>query len=205
MFNDWLKSVQESHGYEHTFISHPHRYSHLRKHYYALQMKHKLFSGLHTHQSTDRVRFLHPIAMLSFGGRSLPLDLALEASDTLQLYKALVAHQDKINTNLDCLEPRRFFPTSSFLRQKDIIRYEVALKDVVTELAARHDSQDAVSPLTCVISTLADTVIARIPRASLEAAPMRQTFRSNLIYLLSDLHVSGNLVGTYYLPSMWCY
>ena len=36
-FNAWLESVQDAHGFRHTFIHHPTRYSHLRKYTYMLQ------------------------------------------------------------------------------------------------------------------------------------------------------------------------
>jgi superfamily II RNA helicase len=190
-FNEWLHSVQTEHGFNHTFVTHPHRYSHLRKFYYAPQYKPKMpFSGLDTYESTERTLFLHPISMLSFGPRSLPPDLALEASDTLQLYMALVSHKDKIRDDLSTLEPTKFFPDHSLLSQKDIIRYEDALKAIVLKLV----NQDATSALSAIIQDLEDRKLGQI-RHLLEITPSKLSFRSNLIHLISDLHVGDNLVS----------
>jgi ATP-dependent RNA helicase DDX60 len=195
VFNSWLKSVQEAHGYKHKFISHPHRYSHLRKYNYLLQKApQKSFTGLNLFQSTERLRFLHPIAMLSFGARAMPPDLALEASDTLALYGALVACQDRLRVDLDHLQPSKFFTDRSFLRQKDILRYEAALKDVIESLLSSGDPRDMSSPLHSVIHHLEDKVMQEIPKILLNSAPSRGSFRSNLIHFVSDLHVNGDLV-----------
>jgi hypothetical protein len=195
VFNSWLKSVQEAHGYKHKFISHPHRYSHLRKYNYLLQKDPpKSFTGLNSFQSTQRLRFLHPIAMLSFGARAMPPDLALEASDTLALYGALVACQDRLPVNLDHLQPSNFFTDHSLLRQKDILRYEAALKDVLEPLLSSGDPQDMSSPLYSVIHHLEDEVMQEIPQTLLNSVPSRGSFRSNLIHFFSDLHVNGDLV-----------
>jgi len=137
--------------------------------------------------------------MLSFGARSIPSDLALEASDTLTLYEALVACG---LVNLDHLQPSKFFPDPGFLRQKDILRYEAALKDVIDPLISAGDSQNLTSPLQSIIRHLEDSVMQQIPKALLNSAPPRDRFRSNLIYLVSDLHVNGDLVRKY-LDNLW--
>lgn len=193
VFNNWLQSVQEAHGYKHKFICHPHRYSHLRKFNYVLQKRIETpFAGLDCYQSTDQLRFLHPMAALSFGARSLPSDLALEASDALALYNAFVSC---LHVKLDHLQPSKFFPNPGFLRQKDILRYEAALKDVVEPLIASSNPEDSSSPLHAIIRHLQDPVMRTIPDELLNIIPLRDCFRSNLIYLVSDLHVNGNLVS----------
>jgi ATP-dependent RNA helicase DDX60 len=195
IFNTWLGAVQEAHGYKHSFISHPHRYSHLRKFTYALQLEPNEFRGLDVYKSTNRARFLHPIASLSFGVRSLPTDLALEASDALKLYNALVLCGDAISFDLRSLEPTVFFPDNRFLRQEDIVRYEVALKAVLSDLIGSYDPRETSSPLRGIIRTLEDPVIRKIPSKLLNTAPTRMRFRENLIHLVSDLHVDGNLAS----------
>jgi ATP-dependent RNA helicase DDX60 len=194
-FNKWLESVQHAHGYEHAFISHPHRYSHLRKFYYALRpTPDSPFPGLDVYTPPGNIRFLHPIAMLSSGALTLPADLALEASDTLRLYEALAMHKDKISVNLDNLKPERFFQNVSLLRQEDIIRYEVALKEVIVQMTSLHDTQGLASPLHSVVHHLEDPILSATPRRALEAQPSKPIFRGNLLYLLSELHCHGDLV-----------
>ncbi|KAF7974023.1 hypothetical protein HWV62_13539 [Athelia sp. TMB] len=194
IFNEWLRSVQEAHGYQHKFISHPHRYSHLRKFNYVLQKPIKQsFTGLESHQPTGRLRLLHPISLLSFGARSMPPDLALEASDTLSLYEALTKRQDRINVNLRGLHPKKFFEGSGFLTQKDVLRYEAALKSILVPLISSNDPNDSNSTLNLVIRDLEDPVMREMPPESLNQIPARGAFRSNLIHFLSDLHTSGDL------------
>ncbi len=198
IFNTWLKSVQEAHGFKHTFVQHPYRYSHLRKFYYLLDEKRKAdsFTGLNGYRPTSSTRFLHPISMMSFGTRSMPSDLALEAQDTLTLYQALVRHNRLLGLGIDALEPQRFFAESKgkLLTQKDIIRYEAALKYVLSPIFATFDPTDPSSPLRYILNELTDTMIANVPASSLNATPLAQVFLDNLIYLISDLHANDSLV-----------
>src|SRR3954469_12326813 len=129
--------------------------------------------------------------MLSFGACSLPPDLALKACDTLTLYKALASHQGSIAGDLSYLEPTIFFLDPVALCQKDIVHYEAALKSVVSGLV--NDPKDLTASLSGIIQTLEDPKLARIPWHVLEAAPPKATFQSNLIHLLSDLHIAENL------------
>lgn len=212
IFNEWLKSVQEAHGYQHKFISHPHRYSHLRKFNYVLQKPIKQpFTGLESHRPTERLRLLHPISMLSFGARTMPPDLALEASDALSLYEAFTKRQDQISVNLQELHPKIFFEGSGFLTQKDVLRYEAALKAILVPLISSNDPNNANSTLNLIIRDLEDPVMRELPPQLLNQIPPRGVFRSNLIHFLSDLHTSGDLVSrsqelhSYsYLPSSAC-
>jgi hypothetical protein len=132
--------------------------------------------------------------MLSFGTQSIPSDLALEASDTLTLYNALVACKDRLAVDLDHLQPSKFFPDPGFLRQKDILRYEAALKDVLRPLISSGESQSQSSPLHSIVNHLQDQVMRELPKAHLNRVPPRPWFRANLIYFVSDLHVNGDLV-----------
>ncbi|KDQ52162.1 hypothetical protein JAAARDRAFT_73245 [Jaapia argillacea MUCL 33604] len=197
VFNSWLGSVQEAHGFKHRFIQHPHRYSHLRKYNYALQIPLLTteFKGLELHRRTGRMRFLHPINMLSFGARVLPPDLSLESADTLSLFDALTAHRETISlmANIDDLDPSKFLPKGRLLRQKDILEYEGALKDVLSHLLISENAQDSTSTLHQVIHRLNDPIQSTVPEASLNTLPSTTEFRSNLIHLLSDLHISGDL------------
>lgn len=195
-FNDWLQSVQTAHRFKHTFIHHPHRYSHLRKFAYVLRGKAPDdFNSLAHHNSTGRMRFLHPVSMLGFGVHELPPDFTLEAADCLSLYEALSAHPSPdTSSDLHTLEPVRFFAgdgTSRLLRQKDILQYENHLKKLLDRLIASEDRNGNQSVLNNVIDRLNDSVVRN---ADHYAIPDRASFMKNLIYLLSDLHVAGDLV-----------
>ncbi|KAF9461731.1 hypothetical protein BDZ94DRAFT_800063 [Collybia nuda] len=196
IFNNWLASVQAAHGYKHKFIQYPHRYSHLRKFYYDLSGDHpQHFSGLDSsYQPTSRVKFLHPISLLSFGARSLPTDLALEAGDLLKLHDALKSYEHILDVNIDALEPVKFFTSNlRMLKQKDILEYEAELKAVVSKLISSYDALDRSSPLHGIIHKLEDPDIGKIPEFVLNTSPSRKTFTSNLIYLLADLNSRGEL------------
>ncbi|PFH46597.1 hypothetical protein AMATHDRAFT_69528 [Amanita thiersii Skay4041] len=197
IFNNWLKTVQEAHGYKHTFIEHPHRYSHLRKFYHVLNKKNKArdFSGLADYKSTTNTRFLHPISMLSFGVQSIPPDLALEAQDTLSLYQALSKHQKLLECDIQSLEPRRFFAESNgrLLAQKDIIRYESALKDTISSVLKSFDPEDNSHVLHSILGQLTDRNLASAPDAALNNVPSIEVFLNNLIYLVADLHARDEL------------
>src|SRR5437016_4551356 len=84
VFSDWLSDVQKAHGFQYDFIQHEHRYSHLRKFFYINDGT-ATFTSLENHCRSPHIRFLHPIGLLSFGARTLPRDLSLEARDTLTL------------------------------------------------------------------------------------------------------------------------
>ncbi|KAJ7917141.1 hypothetical protein B0H13DRAFT_2231514 [Mycena leptocephala] len=181
-FSRWLESVQQAHGFNYRVIEHPHRYSHLRKFYYIMDEK-------SLPPNSKRSRFLHPISLMSFGIRSIPDDLALEASDTLTLYQALAGHAP----GCEALDPEVFFHSEhgpNLLVQKDIIRYERALKRqliLLMEARAGNDG-DAASN---IIRDLQDPKVRSLQDAN--KPPSRESYRKNLIFLLSDLHVKGEL------------
>ncbi|KAJ7492020.1 hypothetical protein FB451DRAFT_514183 [Mycena latifolia] len=211
-FSRWLGSVQEAHGFKYRTIEHPHRYSHLRKFYYALPEETPnetteepgideptpcsdktpplQFKGLVLHEDTQRSRFLHPISLLSFGTCSMPQDLALEASDALTLYQAL----QKYDPGCEALDPQTFFssdPGPTLLVQKDIIRYERALKEKLVFLMETGKRSDRVPSSANIIGDLQDPQLRSAK--NLNIPPSRDCFKENLIFLLSDLHVKGEL------------
>ncbi|CDO68719.1 hypothetical protein BN946_scf184652.g46 [Trametes cinnabarina] len=193
-FNAWLASVQEAHGFKHTFIHHPHRYSHLRKYTYLLQPDDKPapFNGLPDYRKTERMRFIHPISMLSFGARSLPPDFSLEAADCLSLFRAFEAYSDKLGFDINDLDPKRFFAESkgTLLKQKDILRYEAALKKRVSEMMESADPQDPNTVISGLIKKVSDPLVEK---ADQRYIPTREEFYTNLITLVSDLHANGDL------------
>jgi hypothetical protein len=158
-FNEWLESVQKVGGFQHKFVHYPHRYSHLRKFYYNIHEKPRdAFQSLSTYKTTERMRFLHPLSILSSSARSLPSDLALEAVDALNLYRALSTCTALPPSTLVALDPLVFFSSGKLLRQKDVIRYEEALKQHLALLLSSFDSQDSETPLSRVITQLQDDI-----------------------------------------------
>ncbi|KAL4079734.1 hypothetical protein J3A83DRAFT_4155359 [Scleroderma citrinum] len=193
-FNEWLAMVQKAGGFNHKFVHHPHRYSHLRKFFYNIYEKPKTaFESLILHQATGRMRFLHPIAMLAFGARSIPSDLALESSDTLTLFQVLKTHGGLSPSVLEKLEPTNFFPQKKLLQQKDVIMYDEALKACLAPMMASFDPHDSKTHLSRVITRLEDSTLSRVPSNVINTPPDRATFRRNLIYLVADLHAQGDL------------
>ncbi|EJF64914.1 P-loop containing nucleoside triphosphate hydrolase protein [Dichomitus squalens LYAD-421 SS1] len=193
-FNVWLASVQEAHGFKHTFIQHPHRYSHLRKFTYLIEPKEKPaeFQGLQEYRKSDRLRFIHPISMLSFGARHLPPDFSLEAGDCLSLYHALESVRDRLHFNVGSLDPTPFFADLKgvLLKQRDILRYEAVLTGHVSELIESTDPLDQDSVLNQVIRHVSDPVIVKVNQRFI---PDADAFFRNLIGLVSDLHINGDL------------
>ncbi|KAI0677460.1 P-loop containing nucleoside triphosphate hydrolase protein [Trametes maxima] len=193
-FNAWLASVQEAHGFKHTFILHPHRYSHLRKYSYLLNHNDKptIFNGLTEYRKTERLRFIHPISMLSFGARGLPPDFSLEAADCLSLHSAFEANRERLDFDVDALNPRRFFANleGAMLKQKDILRYEAALTSQVSAMADTMDPQDQDSVLNAIIEEVSDPAIKKVDQ---EYVPSADEYFKNLISLISDLHANGDL------------
>jgi hypothetical protein len=145
------------------------------------------------------MRFLHPMSLLSFGARSLPSDLALEATDTLNLYHALMACKALEPSILAALDPVAFFSSGKLLQQKDVIGYEEALKQHLAPLLSSFDSRDSEAPLSRVITHLQDDVLSRVPDELVNSQPDRVTYGRNLIHLVADLHAQGDLVSTQHL------
>ncbi|RPD67074.1 P-loop containing nucleoside triphosphate hydrolase protein [Lentinus tigrinus ALCF2SS1-7] len=193
-FNAWLASVQKAHGFKHTFIYHPHRYSHLRKFNYLLQAEDKPahLSSLQEYKRTDRMRFVHPISMLSFGARRLPPDFSLESADCLSLYQAFESFKERLEFDVSGLDPTNFFANQkgSLLKQKDILRYEKALTDKVSEMIDSTDPQDQNSVLNSIIEKVSDPITQKVDQ---QYVPDAGQFFANLITLISDLHASGDL------------
>ncbi|KAL4072373.1 hypothetical protein V8B97DRAFT_1958702 [Scleroderma yunnanense] len=192
-FNEWLAMVQKANGFNHKFVHHPHRYSHLRKFFYNIYEEKNAFESLASHQATGRMRFLHPIAMLAFGARSIPSDLALESLDTLTLFQVLKTHGGLSPLDLEKLEPTNFFPQKKFLQQKDVISYDKELKAYLAPMMSSFDPYDSKTHLSRVISGLEDSALSRVPSNVINTPPDRATFKKNLIYLVADLHAQGDL------------
>lgn len=155
------------------------------------------FEGLSKHISSERMRFLHPISVLSFGSRTPPPDLALEARDTLMLYQALEETPNTLTVeDRERLRPQNFFSSIRPLRQEDILGYESELKRVILSLmdTTEADSEKK-PPLLAVIKRLTDPHIRQTDNVQLGMLPSKEEFFQNLLGLLCDLHVQGDLVS----------
>lgn len=196
-FNTWLRSVQEAHGFRHTFINWPYRYSHLRKFEYVLRnTADTSFGGLEKHVASDCMRFLHPVSLLSFGPRNLPPDFSLEAADCLSLFYAFSKAQDTLQIDIEALSPVVHLPSSSLLTQKDVILYESILKDQLKTIISFSDAQDDSSPLNRIVGFVQDPVLANLP-ADVRARPAAaHAILSHLLGLIADLYKSGDLVSS---------
>ncbi|TRM55291.1 hypothetical protein BD626DRAFT_601103, partial [Schizophyllum amplum] len=195
-FNDWLATVQRAHGYEHELVEHSHRYSHLRKYRYMLAKSPPLFEGLQSYETSHRVRFLHPASILGHGLRTMPPDLAFEASDTLSLYHALVKQRSVINLDIDIddLKPDTFFKSCrGFITQKDVLRYEAALKGVLTQLIEASHHGDAASALRLIARELQSSLGPEGDADDVAFASNAGRFLRNMVHMVSDLHASGSL------------
>ncbi|EKM57510.1 uncharacterized protein PHACADRAFT_192658 [Phanerochaete carnosa HHB-10118-sp] len=193
-FNNWLASVQKAHGFKHTFIYHPHRYSHLRKFDYILQAAPKQpFQGTDLYANTGRLRFLHPVSLLSFGARALPSDFSLESADCLSLFNAFVSAEGEDAPNLQILDPRKYFRRGSLLKQKDILEYEVALKERLASMITDVETQDMASPLSQVVRKLQDPLLSELSEVERNATTSVHDIFDNLLYLVCDLHANGDL------------
>lgn len=192
--------MQKGHGFKHTFIHHPHRYSHLRKFYYLIRKSPETivtFKGLSKHHSSERMRFLHPISILAFGSRALPPDLALEAQDTLMLYQVMGETPNILTVEeRQRLQPSNFFSSSRLLRQEDVLGYESELKRVVCSLMDTTKAEaEEESPLLAITRRLTDPHIGQMDNRQLNMLPDGKEFLRNLLGLISDLHVQGDLVS----------
>jgi hypothetical protein len=192
-FNAWLETVQKAKGFEHKFIHHPHRYSHLRKFAYFPQLldKDKPFLGLDGGGSSNEImRFIHPVSTLSFAG-TMPPDLSLESSDLLRLYRVLLSQNV---AGVERLDPNIVFSRDTFIRQKDVLRYEVEIKNVLARLTAAPDALDSSSPLQKVVQEVQDPVLKETSKSKLNTPPNSSVFLSGLIHLLTDMQASDGLV-----------
>ena len=139
--------------------------------------------------------FIHPLTALSFGTAALPPDLALESADALSTYRALVQFSQSLSgLDVTPLDPAAFFPSSVLLAQKDVLRYEAALKDALKPLLASSDVQDSSSGMKGVVDSLSAPTLATTDIDILNTPPDSKLLRESLIHLLCDLKSTGDLV-----------
>lgn len=149
------------------------------------------------------MRFLHPISFIRPGIQEIPADLALEARDCATLYKAMAEHSK--DPNVAKLKPTKFFEKNGedgvFLQQRDIIKYEEALKAKLTQWLREPDAHEATSTIQKVVKSLTDKEAGTEQNEKL--LQDQKFFDRNLLNLLADLHASGDLVCTFLQLHEW--
>jgi len=121
----------------------------------------------------------------------MPPDLSLEALDLLRLYQVFKTQNISDTEQLD---PTTFFSRDTFIRQRDVLRYEADIKNTLSRLVTAHDALDPSSQLQQVVQELQDPIIKQIPRSRLNTSPDRSAFLSGLIHLLSVMQATDSLV-----------
>lgn len=165
-FNQWLYSTQKAIGNDLTMVSHPYRYSDLRKFVYN-PPKTFLFQGLSDkpvfgHLGLDgssNFTFMHPVASLVNRSRGMPDDLSLEARDCLTLWESMSKHQNEKYKVEQSLSPSQMLP--KIVRKADIIKWEESLKKVLRKWVA-----DSSSPFDAVMDDLAKPLYKPVPQAA---------------------------------------
>lgn len=135
-FAQWLTSTQEAIGNKLEMVKHPHRYSDLRKHYYAAPKKFA-FRGLPEKsafgtlglEGLKEFGYIHPVAALVDKSRSIPEDLGLEPRDCLYLWQAMTKHQTDKFPVPEKLNPTKALP--ELMRKADVLNWEKDLKDLL--------------------------------------------------------------------------
>ena len=154
-----------------------------------MQPKTPVFKGISAAPLSDNIRFLHPIALLSPGTKSLPLDLAFEARDCLTLYDAL--RRTAGTSRVKHLAPEKFFAaqTSRLLTNQEVIDYERKLKEFVEEELSLDGADHPESVISRTIAALGrDADLSHLEDPSL------QQFQANLLPFILELHKNNELV-----------
>jgi superfamily II RNA helicase len=206
-FSDWLASTQKAAGHEFKMVSHPHRYSDLRKFIYTPPTKpnpadylplptQRAFAQLGLSEQGN-FAFMHPVASLTNRTRGLPSDLTFEARDCFTLWQSMSKHQTADFPMDKSLDPSVILP--AVIKKADIIEWQTGLKAVLSKWMA-----DEASPFETVRRDLSKTLegLARNPQQGTiddddsEADEMELKHDVNSILpLLADLQRQDALPG----------
>lgn len=202
-FNAWLQSTQRAIGNDLQMVSHPHRYSDLRKFFYSPPKTFK-FEGLSENRAFAQLgldgcrefTFIHPVASLSNRARGMPHDFSLEARDCFTLWQSMAKHQtDKYPISKD-LDPSAALP--AVVTKKDIIQWEAGLKDLLRKWLADTSSpfEDVFKDLNKDLAAV-ETRMDTQPNTEEEASEEEDDKRSHksLLPLLTTLHEQDALPG----------
>ncbi|KAF1994834.1 DEAD/DEAH box helicase [Amniculicola lignicola CBS 123094] len=144
-FAAWLESTQKAVGNELVMVSHPHRYSDLRKFVFNAPesftfnglSEQRIFGQLGLDHSSE-FEFVHPVASLVHRARGMPHDFGLEARDCLVLWESMNKYQTPKFPLDDALKPAANLP--AVIRKIDIIKWETLLKKVLKDWMSAADS-----------------------------------------------------------------
>ncbi|KAF2702832.1 DEAD/DEAH box helicase-like protein [Pleomassaria siparia CBS 279.74] len=208
-FNAWLTSTQKAIGNDLVMVSHPHRYSDLRKFYYNPPKAFK-FEGLSDQRAfaqlglddTGVFTFLHPVASLINRARGMPSDLSFEARDCFMLWQSMSKHQTAEYPIDKSLEPSAILP--EIIKKIDIIKWEAGLKTILRGWIADKSSpfeavmQDLGRPLTelqAQIGAQPKEEEAKIEDELERKEPDEYKDADTILPLLSKLHEQDGLPG----------
>jgi len=147
------------------------------------------FKGISATPVSSDIRFLHPLALLSPGTKSLPSDLAFESRDCLTLYNALrhTAGAPRVKH----LAPEKFFAAQAgrLLTNQEVIDYEGKLKEFVEGELSLDGADHPESVISRTIAALGrDADLSHLEDPSLEQ------FMANLLPFILELHKNNELV-----------
>jgi superfamily II RNA helicase len=203
-FSDWLTSTQRAIGNDLTMVTHPHRYSDLRKFLYSSPKSFK-FEGLSENRAfaqlgldgTPNFTFIHPVASLTNRQRGMPDDFSLEARDCYTLWQSMSKHQTTEYPVDKSLDPSSALP--SVIRKLDVINWEKSLKALL-----RSWMSDAKSPFEAVFKDMnrdlaeVERQMGKIPKNDedeLEEDEEEGEKVESLLPLLTTLHEQDALPG----------
>ncbi|KAL9602428.1 MAG: hypothetical protein Q9219_001852 [cf. Caloplaca sp. 3 TL-2023] len=183
-FNSWLTSTQKSSGFDLTMITHPHRFSDLRKFMYTPPERFA-FSGLPEPSfgmlgldGIDGLAFFHPIASLVNKSRGMPQDLSLEARDCLLLWKSMVRHQSKDFPVDGNLNPDRL---PRVIRKAHIIDWEKQLKALLGSWMSQEES-----PFDKIVEELGKPIQKSAPAPSYISRPDEGLMKAEEVQVAAD-------------------
>ncbi|KAJ2991681.1 hypothetical protein NUW58_g2432 [Xylaria curta] len=203
-FYEWLKVSQTSKGFALKMITHNIRYSDLRAFHYAppegFEFKslsrtyHFPVPGLdRPNRTSNRFRFIHPIAALAHRSGVDLENLSLEPRDALTLWESMKKFQNQNFPLDDSIDPSRVF--SRVPKKSDVLGWAQKLKNVLATWI-----QDPTSPFDQVRYNLdtshdLDNEGTQVNHKPWEG-PYRPTLkneRSTVFALLCDLHKEDGL------------
>ena len=148
-----------------------------------------IFKGISAAPISNNIRFLHPIALLSPGTKSLPSDLAFEPQDCLTLYDALCRTAGA--SHVRHLAPERFFAAQDgcLLTNREVIDYERKLKDFIEGELSLNGADNPDSIISRTIAALGrDADLGHLED------PLPRQFEANLLPFILEVHNNNELV-----------
>lgn len=135
-FAEWLEATQKGLGKKLVHISHPHRYSDLRKYLHVIQPNErniphptKKVSKYVTLDNNSHAVYIHPLAAVQDTASVLPPDLSFEPKDCLLAYNAMVELATPEFPVPESLDYKKVFGTEGKpIKKEDTIKWEAQLK-----------------------------------------------------------------------------